>query len=122
MYTLGEAAKAVGKSKATLSKAIKTGKISAERQGNGFYKIDPSELHRVFPIEPSAEQIRIPDEHLQLRELELQLEAARQRLEDKEEQLADIREDRDRWRQQAQALLTDQRPTKGFWARLFNTK
>ena len=32
---------------------------------------------------------------------------------------ADLKEDRDRWRQQATALLTDQRPTKGLIARLF---
>ena len=32
VYTLGEAANAVGKSKATISKAIKNGRISAQKQ------------------------------------------------------------------------------------------
>jgi hypothetical protein len=32
MYTLGQAAKAVGKSKMTLSRAIKSGKLSAGRE------------------------------------------------------------------------------------------
>lgn len=35
----------------------------------------------------------------------------------KKSMLGDLREDRDRWRQQATALLEDKRP-KGFWARL----
>ena len=48
-YTLGDAAKAVGKSKTTLHRAIKSGKISAIKSEDGSYSIDPSELHRVFP-------------------------------------------------------------------------
>jgi len=48
-YTVGQAAKATGKSKPTISRAIKSGKISANRNENGSYSIDPAELHRVFP-------------------------------------------------------------------------
>jgi excisionase family DNA binding protein len=48
-YTLGEAAKATGITKPTLSKAIKNGKMSAIKNENGSYSIDPAELHRVFP-------------------------------------------------------------------------
>lgn len=47
--TLGEAAKHTGMSKTTLSRAIKSGKLSVlSKQGNS-YQIDPSELFRVFP-------------------------------------------------------------------------
>lgn len=49
MYTLGQAAKATGKAKSTISEAINTGRISGKRQENGSYIIDPAELHRVFP-------------------------------------------------------------------------
>lgn len=46
--TLSQAAKRVGKSKATISKAIANGRLSvAKRDSNGF-KIDPAELFRVF--------------------------------------------------------------------------
>lgn len=48
MFTLGEAAKQVGKSKTALSKAIKTGRMSANKNGNS-YSIDPAELFRVYP-------------------------------------------------------------------------
>lgn len=49
-YTLGEAAKATGKSKPTIQRAIKSGKISAIKLDNGSYQIEPSELHRVYPM------------------------------------------------------------------------
>lgn len=48
-YTLSQAATATGKNKATIQRAIKSGKISAKKNSSGAYEIDPSELHRVFP-------------------------------------------------------------------------
>ena len=47
--TLLEASKLVGKTKQTLAKAVKSGKISASKDVNGVFKIDPSELFRVYP-------------------------------------------------------------------------
>lgn len=136
-YTLGEAAKVTGKSKATISKAIKTGRLSAVREETGTFRIDPAELHRVYPINVENEQdrtLKTPLETLgngpSVRELQARLEAAHVRLADRDAVIADLREDRDRWRQQATALLADQRPSpvpdqppvpphKGFWRRLF---
>ena len=125
-YTLGEAAKATGKSKATISKAIKTGRISASKNETGAYNIDPAELHRVYPanILPThiTEQNQTPvnpevntNNFPLIKELELKLEAAQQRLTDKEDQLADLREDRDKWRQQATTLLEDKRQKRRWW-------
>ena len=48
-YSLAEAAKATGKNKTTIQRAIKSGKISAVKGDSGAYEIDPAELHRVFP-------------------------------------------------------------------------
>ena len=54
-YTVGTAAKATGKSKPTITRAIQKGLISASRTPDGGgYIIDPSELHRVFPPLPFA--------------------------------------------------------------------
>jgi hypothetical protein len=47
---LGEAAKAAGKSKPTIARAIKRSVISAAKTADGSYEIDPSELARVFPL------------------------------------------------------------------------
>jgi hypothetical protein len=49
MYSLGQAAKATGRSKSALSRDIKAGKISAARNADGSLSIDPAELHRVYP-------------------------------------------------------------------------
>lgn len=122
-YTLNEAAKAVGKSKTTIHRAIKTGKISASKLDSGAYAIDPSELHRVFQSGTTERTIRNDKEQLQntsgtadirLEMLEKERERERQQL---EETIADLREDRDKWRQQATALLEDKRP-KSLWARI----
>ena len=50
MYSLAQAAKAAGKSKPTIARAIKAGRLSATRGEGGSYAIDPSELARVFPL------------------------------------------------------------------------
>jgi hypothetical protein len=50
MYTMGTAAKAVGKAKSTISKDVKRGKISATRNPDGSVSIDPAELFRVYPL------------------------------------------------------------------------
>jgi excisionase family DNA binding protein len=123
-YTLGEAAKATGKSKTTVQRAIAKGKISAEKNGGG-YSIDPSELHRVFPLQRVDTVSRDPDVNTS-RPLEtidntsilrVRIEALEALLSREQEVTSDLREDRDKWRQQATALLVDQRP-KGFFSRL----
>jgi hypothetical protein len=48
-YTLGQAAKASGRSKATIHRAVRSGRLSASRGEDGGWLIDPAELHRVYP-------------------------------------------------------------------------
>ena len=115
-YTLGDAAKATGKSKGKISKAIKKGRISAAKKATGEYDIDPSELHRVYPSVASEQDTETvskstvvnTDLLIENRELQAKLDAANQRAKDAIDQVHDLREDRDKWRQQATALLTDQ--------------
>lgn len=47
--SLSQAAKRVGKSKSTIGRAIESGRLSATRNEDGTFSIDPSELFRVFP-------------------------------------------------------------------------
>lgn len=49
ILTLRQAAELTGKSKSTLTRAIKSGRLSASRDGEGMYSIDPAELARVYP-------------------------------------------------------------------------
>src|SRR4051812_14817132 len=49
-YTLAEAAKATGKSKSTVLRSIRAGRISAVRDElTGGWLIEPAELHRLYP-------------------------------------------------------------------------
>ena len=50
-YTAGQAAQATGKNIATITRAIKSGKISAKKDESGAWRIDASELHRMFPLD-----------------------------------------------------------------------
>lgn len=141
MFSLGQAAKEAGVAKSTISKAIKDGRISAEKFENGSYSIDPAELFRVFtrkqfnktlngPLETPTETVDLLFENrvmqrelelarLQLAECEQQLQRQSQKA---EEDLKDARSERDQWRQQATMLLEDKRPQTGLldrWAALF---
>jgi hypothetical protein len=53
-YSLTTAAAAAGINRTTVFRAIKTGRISAQRDSNGQWQLDPSEFHRVFPPLPAA--------------------------------------------------------------------
>ncbi len=52
--SLSAAARATGRSKSTVGRAIKSGKLSARRDDAGGYLIDASELARAFDWDPHA--------------------------------------------------------------------
>jgi hypothetical protein len=95
--SLGQAAKEVGLDKSTLSRAIKSGKLSAHRKESGGYEIDPAELFRVFaPASKKSDAahppLDTPTETLfENRELRIRLEAAELRIRDKEDEIRDLR-------------------------------
>lgn len=97
--TLGQAAKEAGVSKSTVSKALKSGKLSYVSKTSAGYEIDPAELFRVFPKKPQEpvtdEQRATPQETAT---------ADRREIEMLREQLEDVKADRDAWREQAQRL------------------
>ena len=107
--SLGQAAKETGKSKGTISKYLKSGKLSYVRKEGNQYRIDPAELFRVFPQEKQepAQHERMETHENTNRNSMLQKEVELLR-----EQLTDVKADRDHWREQAERvslLLTDQR-------------
>ena len=114
-YTLGQAAKATGKNRTTIYRAIKNGKISATQNAHGEYDIDPAELHRVYPPKQQGNTVRNSEDAtlsntnllIENRELKAKLDAANERDQLKDQIINDLKEDRNRWRQQATALLTD---------------
>lgn len=140
--TLGQAAKTAKRSKGTLSKALNSGGISAEKDDKGRWQIDPSELSRWMSANPfpnghqnqiettvevhenSALGVEVKMLREQMDEIRSMSERERQTLIDQIEDLKIEAERRSREHMQALAVLTDQReptpgpPKRGLWARL----
>lgn len=125
MYTLGTAAKATGKSKSTILRAIRDGKLSASKNVHGVYQIKPAELHRVYPAQIaqlSNDTLRTPLKNTdETGVLQAELDAARQLAAERQKTIDDLRTRLDQEseeRRKLTAMLTDQRTKrKGFWAR-----
>jgi hypothetical protein len=103
--TLGQAAKHAGVSKSYLSKLLKTGKITAERQPNGAFRIDPSELERIPAIRSHGRTENSHRERADTQEntaWQHERDALLMLLQDRERQIQDLRQERDAWRQQAE--------------------
>ena len=140
--TLNEAAKACGRSKGTLSKAIKSGQLSAIRCEDGSFAIEPSELFRVFPgpvVIGGGDRLETPGNTHEIDGLKADLEAARKEaamfremLDETRADREDLRKDRDAWRRQAEQqtqLLQDMRAEKpdqteraGFFGRVWGRR
>lgn len=112
-YTLGEAAKATGKSKTSIRRALDSGRVSGTKNDLGEWEIEPVELHRVFPLaehrngDAEAEAARPVTAVLQAK-----LEAAEARIADKDAVIDDLRRRLDleaEERRKLTAMLTDQR-------------
>jgi excisionase family DNA binding protein len=138
MVTLGEAARLTGLGKTTLARAIKAGRLSATRTEAGSYEIDPAELSRVYPFPapreatgatvaatgPAVRHATLdatsetpPDTKAVL---DAQLAGLREVAELLRRQLEDVREDRDRWRGQAESAqrLITHGERRSWWRRL----
>ena len=126
MYTLGEAAKVTGMTKAALSKAISKGRISAEKDDTGRFRIDPSELHRIYPPVNTAP---LKSEQEQTQETVAENKELKARVDLLGELLKQVQGERDNLREQntrLTALLPSPRSKpeepekpKGFFKRLF---
>ena len=122
-----QAAKAVGISRTTLDRHIKEGKISVGKDGTGKTVIDVAELERVYnEVDTDSTSQNVAGEQSETsndnKTVHLELEILREYLDRMESDrsrerrqlengIEDLRKDRDHWRQQATALLPDQRAT-----------
>jgi hypothetical protein len=121
-YTLGTAAKATGKAKSTILRAVKSGTISATKAHDGSYEIEPSELHRVFPPN-GAQQVASNDtqpyeEHGATLRFRLEIaEAERQRERDQmQATIDDLRARLDRSEDRITALLAAPQKSRNWWS------
>lgn len=120
-YTLGTAAKATGKAKSTILRAIKSGTISATKVHDGSYEIEPAELHRVFvPTSPQngpQNTTQPHEEHPATLRLRLDLlEAEREReREQMQATIDDLRKRLDSSESRITGLLADHRTKRRSW-------
>jgi hypothetical protein len=112
MFSMGEAARQSGMSKATIHRHIKSGKLSAVRNADGSYAIDPAELFRAYPAPKQPETVSERQHETPVTPDETGREIALLR-----ERVEELKQDRDAWRQQAERLLLngpEPKRTSGF--------
>jgi excisionase family DNA binding protein len=127
--TTQQAAERLGKSRTAVWRAIKSGRLSADRTDAKDFLIDAAELERyastlVAPLvtpnelaQPSVTTI----ETSRNKDLEIELATLRERTAQQEKRIADLEADREKWRGMAESttrLLTDQRERRPWWHRL----
>ncbi len=128
--SLSAAARATGRSKSTIGRAIKSGKLSARRDDAGGYRIDASELARAFDWDPRGpvpwsataplgpvtgppiqEGVPVAVLEAKLTLLEQALDREREALAHERETTADLRQRLDRSDERVRALLGQATPT-----------
>lgn len=120
------ASELTGRSKSTIQRAMKTGKLSYEVDDAGRKLIDVSELERVFGLEQDngrgnnaqsdasiQYELQRASDMLEMERLKMRLKSAEDQLHNTQAHLNDMREQRDQWQKQAaQILLTSQHAQK----------
>ena len=125
--SLNQAAKECGRAKSTILEAINKGRLTAPKNDQGRYEIDPSELFRVFGPNSQTGRLEPPNkttEHVSSAVLEAKIEAQETIVARMEAEIEDLRQQRDKWQSQAerQTLLLEGKakgPRRSFWS-LFN--
>jgi hypothetical protein len=122
-----EAAELVGISKDGILKAIRTGKVSAQKDINGTWEIEPVELFRVYPAVSTSDHAPI-DVTLQssteesIDGLQSEIRVLREMIQRQDDVIADLRERldvaTDGWHKTTLILSDTQQPPRSWWARL----
>jgi chromosome segregation ATPase len=108
-----------GRSKSTIQRAMKAGRLSFEIDDQGQKLIDVSELERVFgPVTEQEEntslatvkaEIKRAHDLLEMERLKMRVHSLEDQLHITQVQLDDVKDQRDQWQKQAQqVLLTNQ--------------
>ena len=134
VYTLTQAAEATGMTRQGVLAAIRRGTVSAKKNAQGQWEIDPAELHRVYalvnspaPHVDSNDTQPVTPQVDTLADLEKRLAVAEALLETTRNQRDEALRERDAWKQQSNEWMMmtkplpegDPKPNRGFFARLF---
>ena len=113
------AADLTGRSKSTIQRAMKSGKLSFEVDESGQRFIDVSELERVFGMAPERPasnsedlvkaEIQRAHDMIEGERMKMRIRMLEDQLHVTQQQLDDVKDQRDQWQKQAQqVLLTSQ--------------
>ncbi|MGB4058100.1 MAG: entry exclusion 1 domain-containing protein [Alphaproteobacteria bacterium] len=112
------AAELTGRSKSTIQRAMNNGKLSYEVDPNGRRIVDVSELDRAFGLlqedgstgNASVEQeLEKASSMLEMERLKMRIRMLEEQFEMAQDQIADLKDQRDLWQKQAsQVLITSQ--------------
>lgn len=115
------AAELTGKSKSTIQRSLKNGKLSFDKDTSGRRVIDVSELDRVFGLVSDAatskdavsstpqNDTKLQEQTLEIERLKMQVTMLTTQLDDARDQIIDLKAQRDQWQKQAsQVLITSQ--------------
>lgn len=124
-HTISEASRITGKSRSTLHRHIKSGKLSKSLDESGAPIIDTSELQRVYGVLSHRDSSDTPtlahhDTPPNNTEMKAEMDALRRENDN-------LRQERDRWASQAESLtrlITHQDATHraSWFSRLFSVK
>ena len=125
MYNLETAAEATGRAKNTIRAAIVSGRLSAKQTATGRWRIDPAELHRVYPAVTKAKrsvQQKVHKSHNSDLLLEILKEERDREREQLQATIRDLRQRLDKAQEERAALttrlLTYDKP-RTWWQRIF---
>jgi len=112
------AAELTGKSKSTIQRAMNGGKISFDLDANGRRVIDVSELERAYGLQQGGgasasgsveQELQKATAMLETERMQMRIRMLEDQLHAAQEQISDLREQRDEWQKQAaQVLITSQ--------------
>lgn len=134
--TAQQAADATGMSKPGIIKAMRSGRISASKNINGEWEVEPVELFRVYKPTPQGVPGALPVDwklppepvsETELITLRVENEQLRQRLRDKDEVISDLRKRLDSEadeRRKLTLILTDSRttPPPPWWRAIIGSR
>lgn len=115
------AAELTGRSKSTIQRSMNSGKLSFELDANNRRIIDVSELDRVFGLAPQGSaapaggnndgegnveaELKRAADLIEMERMKMRIRALEEQLEIRDEQLEDVKGQRDQWQRQAQQVL-----------------
>jgi hypothetical protein len=106
------AAELTGRSKSTIQRAMKTGKVSFEVEDGGRRVIDVAELERAFGLLPQGGPAPAVEEVLETERLKATIKVLEAQLDAAREQITDLKVQRDLWQKQAQQVLLSNQYTQ----------